>query len=38
MLGTGIGLALYWLLYARARFTGPVPADETALRQQEPVP
>jgi amino acid transporter len=35
MLGVGAGLALYWSLAARRRFTGPTPADEAELRRIE---
>jgi amino acid transporter len=31
-LGLAVALALYWVLHARDRFTGPTPADEAALR------
>jgi hypothetical protein len=35
MLGVGAGLALYWRLDARRRFTGPTSADEAELRRVE---
>lgn len=35
VLSLGAALAVYWFVWARARFVGPTPADEAALRVQE---